>query len=353
VSFAGGLTLTLAAGVLLWWVPSSIAETALWKTGAIAYLWPVAAAVLILGQVVALLSGATFGRPRLALLALATAFFATFLEPLSVVMGAALTAATAFAWHRRQANRTALLVLLVAHGLGTLVLIVAPGNFVRLGTVPDATPAAWASAWFWFLRSLFDRYAAGLFALVLAVWGAAAAGTSHNGAVRALRDAGLCLLPRAAPFAAFILCYLLTLLPVPAAALPSRAGFPVSVALCGIALLMLQDGIRRIELARSGRGVLVALSGLVALLLVPASGVFTLRDVMWSAALQQDFPPLPRERPAEIRDIEIVVPMPPHATRGRYAASKTRFFLLPGPEEFAWAGGCLAGAHGVKRFTVR
>lgn len=353
-SFAGQLGLSLAAGLLLWWAPKSIAEVALWKTGSIMYLWPVTAAVLLLCEILRIMRGHHMTRTRCVVVTLATAFFATFLEPISVIMLGVLFLAAGWAWWQGLAQMRMLGWLLGAQFVGTVALLVAPGNFERAGLLPAGELGQWSKTWFWFLRGLVDRYAAVLFASIACVWIAAWSIASANGErLRALRPALIGVLPGLAPFFLIAAAYMLILLPLPANGKTHRLGFPVSVAMCGMALVLLSDAIRRLEQVSRIRLPLLWMTAALALLLMPVSTAAALRDVAWVAGLQRDFPALPLVRPAEPAATEFLMSRPPEAANRPWVAEKSQYFLMPASDPSFWANRCLADAAGVSAVHLR
>ncbi|HEV7264776.1 MAG TPA: DUF6056 family protein [Falsiroseomonas sp.] len=170
-SFAGSFATWLGAGLMLWWLPRTIGEVALWKTGAINYAWAVALALLLLER--ALAWSAAKQRPHgasVAGLALLSAFAATFLEPLAVMLTAMLCGLALLAWRRAVPAAMALSALAAAHLLGTLVLLMAPGNFVRAAEAAVTSPAARIEGWIGFAGSLFDPLWIGAIAVIALAW---------------------------------------------------------------------------------------------------------------------------------------------------------------------------------------
>lgn len=124
----------LFAALLLWWGPRAVAEAALWKTGAINYLWAVAGELLILERALALLLRGSKPPPIWAAAPFAL-ILATFLEPLSVVTTLALAV---LAWRGRHLW---LCAVALSHAAGSAVLLAAPGNFARAAIVAAAAPS--------------------------------------------------------------------------------------------------------------------------------------------------------------------------------------------------------------------
>lgn len=129
--------------IALWFGTASFGEAVLWKTGAIAYLWPATAALWLIPPFITLLAcGECPPESRLRRWALPWAYFflAISLENLSaamaVFMGMALVAA------RWQGLRPPLSMHLAWLGqmLGSAVLLLAPGNFARYRIQDDGQP---------------------------------------------------------------------------------------------------------------------------------------------------------------------------------------------------------------------
>ena len=127
----------------LWFFTRAFGEAVLWKTGAIAYLWVVTAAVFLLTPFVDLLvehQAKADTRVRKWLYPLFAVFWAATLENVAVScccfmlysLLASLMRGIKIArwyWH-----------VLVAQCVGTLILVIAPGNFVRFARQDDGKP---------------------------------------------------------------------------------------------------------------------------------------------------------------------------------------------------------------------
>jgi hypothetical protein len=131
----------------LWWLPRTIGEVALWKTGAIGYLWAVTGELFVVRLVLAPGAGNRWWHIPFGF------FIATFLEPLSLVISGLLLARCF--WLRRQ-RRPAPLGLAGGHLAGTVFLLVAPGNFVRAATLAASSPLDRIVGVVGNLGSLFD-----------------------------------------------------------------------------------------------------------------------------------------------------------------------------------------------------
>lgn len=346
-SAAEHLFLSLTAGLLLWWTPSSIAETALWKTGAIGYLWPAAFVLLLAPTVVSMTYGRKIGTGRLALMTLPLGFFATFLEPLSTTVAVGLAAACWQAWRRRHGSARQILILCIAQGLGTLVLLAAPGNLARAASLPQPGAGQWLTSWRWFVRSVFDDVTVVAMLVVGGVWLCTAL-PWIAGAPTPMRERIDRLARAAAPFAGFFLLYVAPLLLLPSPAIVHRLGFPLSIALCGIMVVMLADAVAGKDRARGPRSPYALFGAGLASVLVAFSAVIVARDLDRSAAVQRHWPEVPRGSPsATVADTELLLSMA--HTEGRpWLARKTRFFLALSPDPEFWANRCYAKAIGVR-----
>ncbi|GBQ14283.1 DUF6056 family protein [Komagataeibacter rhaeticus] len=216
-----GVAQCLVVFLMLWWLPRTIGEVALWKTGAIGYLWPVAGEMWVLARIVS-------GRMDMRGVQYAAVFLiATFLEPLSLLLTLVLAGITVQAW--RQARRLPW-ALLGAHAAGTLVLGVAPGNYVRMRTMTPSPLTDRLDGLLGNLGSLFDPF---WLPFVLLVGMGLCMGRGHTPFPACLR-AG-----RGWMFGALALAYMACLLMFPREALAARVSFPASVLLvCYLACLL-------------------------------------------------------------------------------------------------------------------
>ena len=135
-----GVTLFVAL-VSIWFFTQGFGEAILWKTGAIAYLWVITAAIFLLNPFVSLLSESRVisdTRQRMVLLPIAYGFLALSLENVS----AAMLTMMAFALGRARWLGVKLprwyVFSLLAQLIGTLILLLAPGNFVRFAAQSDS-----------------------------------------------------------------------------------------------------------------------------------------------------------------------------------------------------------------------
>jgi hypothetical protein len=239
-----GFLETLFVALLLWWLPRTIGEVALWKTGSIGYLWAVTGELLLLRLVLAGRGGWVL--PPFAFV------MATFLEPLSLLVTGMLAA---IAWQQRRVLSVA---VLLAHGAGLLFLLGAPGNFARAAAVAPSPALDRLEGVVGNLGSLVDPYWLPALTVVLRAY--------------PLRLEGLAERLRAGHgwmFAALAALYMALLLAFPRSALAARVSFPASVLLvCYLATLFLQRPVTRqgdVGLA----GLVVALTGLHLAVVVP------------------------------------------------------------------------------------
>lgn len=225
--------------LLLWWLPRDIGEVALWKTGAIDYLWAVTGELWVLRW---MLAG---NRSSNVWHVLFSFVIATFLETISALVSALLVV---FCLWCRRTRRRAPVGLAAGHVIGTVGLLVAPGNFVRAGMLgPSPLPDRLAGL-VGNLGSLFDPYWIPAVAIVVLslVYGGRAGKTTQGSdmapGVSAQRDIGAIL--RAGHGWAFLvlaLVYMAMLLALPRPALTARVSFPASVFLvCYIATVFYQ-----------------------------------------------------------------------------------------------------------------
>lgn len=127
----------------LWFLTSGFGEAVLWKTGAIAFLWLVTAAIALSAPFVGLMvegHAPPDRRLRLWLLPLAYAFVAMGLENLSAALCAFLPLALWVQWRRGGPIPRWMMLSVLATWLGSAVLIFAPGNFQRFRMQDDGEP---------------------------------------------------------------------------------------------------------------------------------------------------------------------------------------------------------------------
>ncbi|MCE2564010.1 DUF6056 family protein [Komagataeibacter sp. FNDCF1] len=216
-----GAVRCLVVFLMLWWLPRTIGEVALWKTGAIGYLWPMAGEMWVLARILT-------GRTHMATMGyVATFLIATFLEPLSLLLTLVLAAAAVQAW--RQARRPPW-ALLCSHAAGTLVLGIAPGNYVRMRTMTPSPLADRLDGLLGNLGSLFDPF---WLPFVLLVGVGVFMGRGQQPFPACLR-AG-----RGWLFGVLALAYMACLLMFPREALAARVSYPASVLLaCYLSTLL-------------------------------------------------------------------------------------------------------------------
>jgi hypothetical protein len=239
-----GFLETLFVALLLWWLPRTIGEVALWKTGSIGYLWAVTGELLLLRLVLAGRGGWVL--PPFAFV------IATFLEPLSLLVTGMLAV---IAWQRRRVLPVA---VLLAHGAGLLFLLGAPGNFARAAAAAPSPVLDRLEGFVGNLGSLVDPYWLPALTVVLLAY--------------PLRREGLAERLRAGHgwmFAAAAAVYMASLLALPRSMLAARVSFPASVLLvCYLATLFLRrPATRRRDLGLAA--LVVLLAGLHLAVVVP------------------------------------------------------------------------------------
>lgn len=119
---------------LLWFTPARFGETFLWKTGAVQYLWGCALALVLLGPVIDHVVWQRRpgpGRWRVAVYCVACLLAGAWLSNLSVAVFCTWSLLMAIDYQRRRRLDATLLAGLIAWGVGSLLLIVAPGNYLR------------------------------------------------------------------------------------------------------------------------------------------------------------------------------------------------------------------------------
>lgn len=136
--------MVLLAGALFsaWFFTQSLGEAVLWKTGAIGYLWTLTAALAVVIPYMDLLTRLEprkDTRWRLWGLPLFAALWATGLENVSISLVVfMLYALLAARWHKVALPRWYLRVF-IGQLAGTVLLLAAPGNFVRSARSSDGT----------------------------------------------------------------------------------------------------------------------------------------------------------------------------------------------------------------------
>lgn len=135
--------LLLLIVVALWFGTQSFGEAVLWKTGAIAYLWPVTAAVWLMRPFIHLLAcGERPTESPLRRWALPWAYFflAISLENLSAAMLAFMGLALLAAYGQGLSTPLSMRLSVLGHSVGSAVLLLAPGNFARFRMQDDGQP---------------------------------------------------------------------------------------------------------------------------------------------------------------------------------------------------------------------
>lgn len=218
-----GLAQTVLVFLMLWWLPRTIGEVALWKTGAIGYLWPVAGEIWVMARILS-------RRTHMNAVQYGVVFLiATFLEPLSLLLTLFLTGTCIRAFRQ---GRAAPWALLCSHAAGTLVLGMAPGNYVRMRTMPPSPLTDRLDGLLGNLGSLFDPF---WFPFMLLVGLGLFMGRKHLRFPDCLRGG------KGWIFAAMAMAYMALLLMFPRAALAARLSFPASVFLaCYLTCLLFQ-----------------------------------------------------------------------------------------------------------------
>jgi hypothetical protein len=225
--------------LLLWWLPRDIAEVALWKTGAVDYLWAVTGELWVLRWMLADRRANGVWRVLFAFV------IATFLETMSVLVSALLV--VQWLWRRRN-RQPAPVGLLVGHLIGTCVLVVAPGNFVRAASLAPSPLGDRAAGMLASLGSLFDAWWIPALAIVALSFvpdgglGTTAAESDVGPGGSRMRDLGIVLRAgRGWIFLVLALAYMATLLGPPREALAARLSFPASILLiCYMATVFFQ-----------------------------------------------------------------------------------------------------------------
>jgi hypothetical protein len=224
---AVAVDITLVA-LLVWWLPRDIAEVALWKTGSIDYLWAMTGELWVLRWILEGTSGPTASRTGFAFI------IATFLETISALVSALLVLQCLWRWRQR---RPAPIALTAGHVLGTSVLLIAPGNFVRSDTLPPSSLLDRLDGLLGSLGSLFDVYWIPAVAIVVLALRLRTRDTAHEspGIGTMLRAGRGWMLPVLA------LIYMLLLLALPRSVAGARVSLPASIFLvCYLVTLVFQ-----------------------------------------------------------------------------------------------------------------
>ncbi|MBL7235000.1 MAG: hypothetical protein JJK57_00320 [Komagataeibacter hansenii] len=226
----------------VWWIPRDISEVALWKTGAIGYLWPMTGELWILRQVLA-------RRLPFGVLSCGFAFFiATFLEPLSLMISMVLIGSAISSYRHKD---PVALPFIGAHVLGTLFLWLAPGNYVRARTMEHDTLLTRLDGVFGNLGSLFDLYWLPFVIILLICHVSVTADMTQRH--RMWKNIAI--------FTACAVTYMMILLLFPRSSLAARVSFPASIYLvCVLGTLFIN---RANHPALRNRMVGIGISGLV------------------------------------------------------------------------------------------
>ncbi|WP_427025082.1 DUF6056 family protein [Aureimonas ureilytica] len=260
---------TLFLALAIWWLPWSIGETALWTTGSIGYLWSAVLELLVI--VLVLLAR---GPGTLLLLAPVAILAGGLLETLGLAVTLFLAGLCLLRW---RAGRTIPWAPLLAHALGLLSTLAAPGNRARAATLPESN--AWDR-----IAAVFDL-AGRLFhpgwaiPLLLLALPALLARVPLGAALFPLRPSSSSSPPFASrasvwflPLAA--LAYVLLHLALPPAAVTARLSFPASLLLAGFLFLLF---LQRPRTCNSERG--LAVGAILALLATAASAAPALENL--------------------------------------------------------------------------
>ncbi|MFT9015426.1 MAG: DUF6056 family protein [Acetobacter sp.] len=312
----------VVVGILLWWLPRAIGEVALWKTGAIGYLWPVTGEFWLFKQ---MLEQRVVKRHWLAAFAF---FIATFLEPLSLVMSIIFVSYGLLRWRQKEAVPYG---VIVGQILGTATVLAAPGNFVRAASMHHSSMHDHISGVISNLGGLFDGYWLAAIVLIALCF------TQYSGrAVLAFKAThGLY-------FIVFALLYMVTLLGVPREALAPRVSFPASVFLiCYVTTLFLQRPVG--DHANSITGGLV-FTVVIVHLLVSVSDLTRVASISraWAANPQLRMGP----------KMDAVLPLVKWGNTTLYVRKDIMFAGLTANSNY-FINTCYAHAHGVRSVSAR
>lgn len=336
-----GFTDTIFVALMLWWLPRTVGEVALWKTGAIGYLWPVTGELLILERC---LSGRV-----LPLWLVPFAFvIATFLEPLSLLITCVIGVLGFLRWRHHTGSPIRLIAVATAHAAGTLFVCAAPGNFARASTVAPSPPMDRVVGVLGNIGSLFDGYWAP-FLIVIAI--AFLVSRDRPQAVASYRLGPDQHHSRAQPgwragrgwmFPALALVYMLLLLSVPRSALAARISFPASVLLiCYLAsvfrLRLLAPRFNQLMAA-----VMLLLIVLHGMIVVPGLRQIAGIDRGWTATL----------KPFVGSGADVVLPLARINGRTLYVRKSEFFEGISGNPDY-FVNVCYARAMGVRTITGR
>ena len=325
--------------LLLWWLPRDIGEVALWKTGSIDYLWAVTGELWVLRW---MLAGNRGDRPWEVLFAFV---IATFLETISALVSVSLCMLCVWCWRKQ---RRAPLGLMLGHVAGSVLLLAAPGNFVRANTLPPSPFPDRLIGVIGNLGGLFDAWwipAAALIALSLIYAGSAdkPAGSGVTPGVTGTRDIwGILRATHGWILLVLALVYMVILLAVPRSTLAARVSLPASIFLiCYLATLFFQRPVTD----RDNRiGVLVLLVLFACHLAVVVPDLRYLAQIHRSWAEDRQF----RMGP------DTDVTLPTALVKGRtYYARKDMFFQGFTADPSYFVNQCTAAAMHVRTVRVR
>jgi hypothetical protein len=309
---------TMAIGLMLFWLPRTIGEVALWKTGAINYLW---ASVGEFGLLLMMLPN----RPAPSWWAVPLAFVsATCLEPLSVMMSALLVAGAIFIHSDREIVKKRWAVA-AAHAVGSVLLLAAPGNFVRAAGMPPSPFFTRVAGLIGNLGSLFDL-----------TWLAAGVVTALP---FVLAGKGAKWRP-GLPFFILALLYMVVLLALPRDSVAARVTFPASVFLiCFLGTVWVQR-----PLGIPGEpGTAVMLSLLMAVHLA-----VVVPDLLRLLAIHDRWQQIAEAKESD----DLVLPLVRIDNR-LLIARKYRFFEGFHPDSSYWVNACFARAMGLHSVVAR
>jgi Family of unknown function (DUF6056) len=325
--------------LLLWWLPRDIGEVALWKTGSIDYLWAVTGELWVLRW---MLTGNRGNSPWRVLFAFA---IATFLETISALVSVWLCAFCVWCWRRQRRGPVG---LMLGHVAGCVLLLAAPGNFVRANALPSGPFSDHVAGVIGNLGSLFDVWwipAMALVALSLMYGGSVREPAGSNAQPDCSGRRGIWDILRAGHgwiFLVLALVYMLILLALPRPTLAARVSFPASIFLiCYLAALFFQRPVTNRD-NRIGVPVLLVLLACHLAIVVP-----DLRDL---AQIHRGWANDPQFKKGPGTDVTL----PPVLLNGRPAyARKDMFFQGPTTDPAYFVNVCTAAAMHVRTVRVR
>jgi Family of unknown function (DUF6056) len=333
----------LFVALMLWWLPRAVGEAALWKTGAVVYLWSVAGELFVLDRMLAALAAdappwrwyATAG------LAVTAFVMGNFLEPVAVLVSTALCLLVVRSWRERGRLPRGPAAVAALHITGMLLLLAAPGNEMRAQLLPSATLWERFFAWYRYVGVLFDGYWAVALAVIGLAWLVPDRWLGGGPATAEPAAPGWPGWLPGAAFLALTAAYLLLLLGVPYHLLTPRVSFPATVLIVAqLAVLWLR---RPVSPARDRAGaVLVGLLMLLTAVVEPPRLRALARiDRDWSEALAA-------QRAAGQR----AAVLPVARVQGHLMlARKERLFIGIEPGASDWKNVCYAHATGFQSIT--